>query len=65
MMRTTYSTAQVLGTLREAKYRPLTMGEILAVANHIADLHDEVWPDKKSQRLNEKMQRILDGKVVI
>jgi hypothetical protein len=65
MMTSSESTAQILGTLREASYRPLTTAEILVIADRIADMHDMLWPKKKSQRLNEKMERILDGKVVI
>jgi len=43
----------------------LTTGEILVIADRIADMHDLLWPEKKSQRLNEKMERIVDGEVVI
>lgn len=65
-MKTSETTSQILGTLREASYRPLTTAEILVVADRIADMHDQLWPDEKSQRLNENMERVLpDGRIVI
>ena len=65
-MKTSETTSQILGTLREASYRPLTTAEILVVADRIADMHDLLWPDEKSQRLNENMERVLpDGRIII